>query len=355
MKIGLIGWPNSGKTTVFNALTRGNADVTPYADSRGDINRALIPVEDERVVRLEALYNPRKTVPAVVETADFPGFSAESGERGAFDAPAAARLREIDALAFVLRNFPLDPLAEPDPLEDLARLEEELLLADLLLAENRLGRIAEQLRRGRKTRELDYERKTLESLIAYFSEGRPPREFELAPDAARLVRGFRLFALKPRLAVLNSDEAGFGSGRALLEEIGGRLPVTEFSGRFEMELARLEPEDARLFMEDMGVTESARERLLRLAFRTLGYINFFTVGSDEVRAWTLREGETALGAAGTIHSDLARGFIRAERFSYDDLMTSGSEKAVRENGRFSLEGRDYVVRDGDILNIRFNV
>lgn len=355
MKIGLIGMPNSGKTTIYNALTKQTAEVTPYADSRTEPHIAVVPVEDERVDRLTSMYHPRRTVRASVDFIDFAGLAEGAAKDGSFSARATALLRECDALALVLRVFAHPTMEAPEPLRELERLEEELLLADLILVENRLERIDAQLKRVRSTRQLELEGKTLRVFQAHLMESRPLRELDLTPDESKLTRGFRLFTLKPYLAVLNSDEAGFGRHADLLEAIKSRYPVVEFSGQFEMELAGLGEEDARMFMADMGISASARERLLRLAYMTVGCISFFTVGQDEVRAWNILNGDTALDAAGAIHSDLARGFIRAERFAYEDLISSGSEKSVREQGRMSLEGRNYLVRDGDILNIRFSV
>ncbi|MCJ7679995.1 MAG: DUF933 domain-containing protein, partial [Candidatus Aminicenantes bacterium] len=216
-------------------------------------------------------------------------------------------------------------------------------------------RIEHQMKNSRGANPLLREKNTFIKLRDHLSNSRPLRELNLNPDEEKLVRGYRFLTKKPFLVVLNSDESGFGRNERCLEDLGKRHNTVEFAGKFEMELSRLSEEDSRLFMEDMGIPESARDRMLRLAYRTLGYISFFTVGKDEVRAWDILSGQTALEAAGTIHSDLARGFIRAERFSYDDLISTGSEKSVRENGRLSLEGKEYVVHDGDILSIRFNV
>jgi ribosome-binding ATPase YchF (GTP1/OBG family) len=177
----------------------------------------------------------------------------------------------------------------------------------------------------------------------------------LSPDEERMVRGFQFLTKKPLMAILNSDEARYGKNEPMLAEISKTCRVIEFAGKFEMELSRLDEDEAGLFMEDMGIRESAYRRLTTLAYETLGYISFFTVGSDEVRAWNVRDGNTALDAAATIHSDLARGFIRAECFSYRDFLQCGSEKGVRETGLFRLEGKEYRVQDGDILSIRFNV
>ena len=200
------------------------------------------------------------------------------------------------------------------------------------------------------------EEKLLRRIVDHLSGNRAISELDLDSEQEKIVRGFQFFTQKPLAVILNSDESGFGKNSDLLSEIEKKHRVIEFAGKFETELSALnDPEEEKLFMADVGIQESARDRLTRLAYGLLGNISFFTVGSDEVRAWNIHEGNTALDAAGTIHSDLARGFIRAECFTYDDLMVLGSEKAVREKGLMKLEGKNYLVQDGNILSIRFNV
>jgi GTP-binding protein YchF len=355
MKIGLVGLPNSGKTTIFNALTRGYAEVTPYSGGRIEPHLAVVEVRDERVNSLSSLYSPQKTIFATVDIIDFAGLSDNAARDGSYSPDAWAQMRNTDALALVLRHFDDETRPAPDPLREMERLEEEMVLADLILVENRLERIEHQMKRSRDTNLLLREKNLFIIMHDHLSDSRPLREMELNPEQEKLVRGFQFLTKKPFLVVLNSGESRFGGNLQLLEDLEKCYTAVEFAGKFEMELSRLDDEDSKLFMEDMGITESARERMIHMAYETLGYISFFTVGKDEVRAWNILSGQTALEAAGTIHSDLARGFIRAERFSYTDLITTGSEKSVRENGRFSLEGREYVVHDGDILSIRFNV
>ncbi len=355
MKIGLIGLPNSGKTTIFNALTGGNAEVTPYSGGLVEPHLAVVEVRDGRVDSLSSLYSPQKTVYTTVDIIDFAGLSENALKDGSFSADAWAQMRNTDALALVLRNFADETMTAPDPLRELERLEEEMVLSDLILAENRLERIEYQMKRSQNTNPLLREKSTVIKLRDHLSDSLPLRQLDLNPEEDKLARGYQFLTKKPFLVVLNSDESLFGKNHKLIEDLEKLHATVEFAGKFEMELSRLDDKDAKLFMEDMGIPESARDRMIRLAYNILGYISFFTVGKDEVRAWNIHSGQTALEAAGTIHSDLARGFIRAERFSYDDLITTGSEKSVRENGRFSLEGKQYVVHDGDILSIRFNV
>jgi ribosome-binding ATPase YchF (GTP1/OBG family) len=236
-------------------------------------------------------------------------------------------------------------------------LYDELLIADFMVVENRLERIEWSLQRGQKgTANLQREERTLKKVARHLEEGEPVWKLVLPPDEEKTIRGFHFFSGKPLAVVFNSDESSFGKNPKDLERIAESYPVIEFAGKFEMELSRLDEEDdASLFLEDMGISESARTRLTRAAYEMLGRISFYTVGEDEVRAWTIHKGDNALEAAGAIHSDLARGFIRAECFSTDDLLALGSEKKIKEMGRFRLEGKNYIVEPGDILSIRFSV
>ena len=356
MNIGLIGLPNSGKTTIFNALTRSQARVSAYANSKSEPNRAVVEVVDDRVEFLSAMYKPQKTTHAVIELIDFEGLTQGGARDGLVSSAAMGLIKNSDAIVLVVRNF-RDGLAEDlTPLKDLENLNEELMISDLIVAENRLERIEKATRRGKTTNLLQIEEKLLHRIIDHLSSDQPIRDLELDEMHAKMIRGFQFLTQKPMLVIVNSDEINFGKTRDLLKEIEKRHMVIEFAGKFEMELAQLnDPEDIELFMTDMGIQKSARDRLCSAAYELLGYISFFTVGTDEVRAWSIQKGQSALGAAGSIHSDLARGFIRAECISYDDLMAYGSEKQVSEKGLLRLEGKKYVVEDGNILNIRFNI
>ena len=325
------------------------------SNGKAEPNVAVVKVMDERVTRLSEIYHPRKTVYATVEFADFTGSSVDAGRGSAFSASAVGTIKAMDALTVVLRNFDDDFSGPPSPLEDLRHIEEELLLSDLIVVETRLERIDKGNQRGQRSEAVAREEKVLRKIQERLNENRPVRDIPLSPDEDRLIRGFQFLTGKRIMFVLNSDENRYGKSASLMEEVSRSRTVVEFAGKFEMELSRLDEEEAVLFMEDMGIRESAYLRLTALAYETLGYISFFTVGSDEVRAWNALDGETALDAAATIHSDLARGFIRAECFSYRDFLNCGTEKGVRDSGLFRLEGREYRVRDGDILSIRFNV
>jgi hypothetical protein len=354
MKIGLLGLPRSGKTTVFNALTKAKA---PMAHSNGktEPNISVVKVLDERVDRLSEIYDPRKTVYATVEFVDFVGLGEHAERKDIVSGAAMAMIKNMDALALVIRNFNDDLLGNPTPIEDVRKINEELILSDLIVVESRLERIENGYKRGQRTDALAREEKTLRRISEHLNRNQPVRDLELSAEEEKAVRGFQLLTKKPIMVILNSDETRFAKKRSLISEIEKTQRVIEFAGKFEMELSQLDEEEAMLFMEDMGIPESAYRRVTSLAYEILGYISFFTVGPDEVRAWNVRRGDTALDAAAVIHSDLARGFIRAECFSYEACLQYGSEKSIREKGLFRLEGKEYRVQDGDILSIRFNV
>jgi ribosome-binding ATPase len=355
MKIGFIGLPKSGKTTLFNALTGSAASVSAFSTGRVGPNLAAVKVGDERVTALSAIYRPKRIVYPTIDIVDLAGVSEEEARADAFSGDMMKLVRTCDALAVVLRGFGSDLLGDPTPLADMKKIEDELLIADLIIAEKRLEKIEAGLKKGQVTPALRAEEKVLCRVVEGLNAGRPVRELGLDTDGETLLRGFQFLTMKQALVILNSHEALFGRNSAVLAEIGERYRAVEFAGEFEMELSRLDEESARAFMEDMGIRESARDRLTALAYDALGYISFFTVGDDEVRAWNVRRNATAVEAAAAIHSDLARGFIAAECFKYEDLVAWGSEKAVKDKGKFLLAGRDYSVKDGDILSIRFNV
>ena len=355
MKIGFIGLPKSGKTTLFNALTGSYAAVSAYSTGKVGPNLAAVKVGDERVTALSAIYRPKRIVYPTIDIVDLAGVSEGDARSDAFSGDLMKVARSCDALAIVLRGFGSDLLGAPGPIADLKKIEDELLIADLIVAEKRLEKIEAGIRKGQATPALKAEEKVVRAVVDALNAGRPVRELDLDADGETMIRGFQFLTKKQALVILNSHEALFGKKGDLMEELGRRYRTVEFAGEFEMELTRLDEESARAFMEDLGISDSARDRLTALAYDALGYISFFTVGEDEVRAWNVRRDATAVEAAAAIHSDLARGFIAAECFRYDDLVAFGSEKAVKDKGRFLLAGKDYSVKDGDILSIRFNV
>lgn len=358
MKIALIGPPKSGKTTVFNALTASEHTTDKYAPPAEEANIGIVQVLDERITKLSELYKPKKTIYANIEFHDFPGIFAREGENP--ESAIYSGIKVCEAFVLILRAFEdseLDQLyGEADPMKVLGHFEDEMILTDMVIAEKRLEKIELGYKRGVKTPAIQIEEKALRRIIEQLQAGQSIREMELAPEEEKAVRGFQFFSAKPILILLNTSEDGYKEQEAALAAIHQRGFMAEvIAGKFEQELSLLEPEEAEMFMTDMGLESSIRDRLTTLCYSLLGLQSFFTVGEDEVRAWTIEKGTNAVNAAGKIHSDLARGFIRAECFNYNDIMTHGSEKVLREKGLFRLEGKDYTVKDGDILNIRFNV
>ncbi len=355
MEIGLIGLPNSGKTTIFNALTGRAAEVTAYADAASKPNVAVVDVIDERITRLSEMYKPQKTIYATVQFVDFAGLARDSAGKASFPDASIGMMRNVDTLALVVRNFTNVLEETPTPVSDIEQMETELLISDLIICEKRLEKIELSHKRGQKTPASQLEENILQKILDCLNDGRHIAELELGRDEQKMMSGFQFLTAKPLLIVLNSSEDMFGKNQELLKEIGEKHAAIEFAGTFEMELSSLDDDERQLFMEDMGIKKSARDRLKGSAYKISSSISYFTVGTDEVRAWNIQEGQSAVEAAGVIHSDLARGFIRAECFSYDDLIECGSEKGVHDKGRFRLEGKDYIVKDGDILAIRFSV
>ena len=343
MKSGIIGGPGSGKTTVFEALT-GNFQET---GRRGDDRIAAIRVPDPRVDVLAGMYTPQKTTYAQVEYL-LPGKGLEKDGSKVGSSWTAAR--DCDALIHVVRNFSSYGLAEPTPLEDVNRIDQELILNDFMVAEKRLERLNLDQKRGRKSDA--EERALLEACISTVENNTPLRRRpELA--SAPLLRGFAFLSSKPMLVLFNNadeddclpDITGEGSNEL-------RLAIR---GKLEHELAQMSPEEAAEFLKEFDIPTSAKDRIIAKSYELLGLISFFTVGEDEVKAWTIRKHTAAINAAEAIHTDLKKGFIRAEVLAYDDLITAGSYAAARKSGTVRLEGKDYEVQDGDILHVRFNV
>ncbi len=358
MRIGLFGFPTTGKTTLFRLATGA---VVPAHVGRGEALVGVARVTDERLDRLAEMYRPKKVTPATVEYADLGG--VEKGE--AAEALPLEQLRMVDALAHVVRAFRDDAIPHSegavDPARDVATMETELILGDHTIAERRIEKLEALVKKAHKEddrKELEVLRRCLEVL----ERETPLREIDLSDEDARRLRGYTFLSLKPLLIVVNADEddaprlaqgpAAFG-----LEGIVGKphTEVVALSAKIEAEIAQLDARDAAAFQADLGITEPALVRMIHASYHLLGRISFFTVGDDECRAWTIREGTAARTAAGVIHSDIERGFIRAELVPYDDLIAAGNWAACRDRGTLRLEGKDYVLRDGDVVNFRFNV
>lgn len=361
MNIGIIGLPNSGKTTVFNALTRGQAETAGFAGGRFEVHTAVVNVPDPRLDWLYEHLRPPRKVHAQVTYNDIAGLERGAGERG-FSGALLNAISANDALLLVVRAFE-DPNVphldgSVDPLRDWKAVEAELVLNDLLLVERRLERIAGELHKQNLPRvrreELEAERAFLERLRAHLEAGRPLRSLELSPEEEKGIRQFAFLSLKPLLVVINlGDEQPEPDLSAF--QVGQRAAVTTTRGRLEAELAAMNPDEAAEFMRAYGLKELSLERIIRLSYELLGLKTFFTFNEKEVRAWTVPREATALEAAAAIHSDIARGFIRAEVIHVDDLKAAGSVAEARRRGLIRLEGKEYIVRDGDILTIRFKV
>ncbi|NJD29860.1 MAG: redox-regulated ATPase YchF [Chloroflexi bacterium] len=365
MQIAIVGLAASGKTTVFNTLTRGHAETGGYGALT--LNVGVVKVPDDRLDRLAEIFKPKKVVHADVTYVDLPAPPAShEGHVGTEELPAEhlARLRESDALLHVVRAFDDPSVPHPegsvDPARDVERLDLEFILADLAIVERRLERLGTAGRHGTPAEREANEREEaiLERLKVELEVGRPIRDAGLAEDEAKAIRGFRFLTEKPVLVLLNVGE-GDPSAAALVERIGASYDhrsamVEGLSAKIEMELGELEPDEAAAFMAELGIAESGLERVIRLSYRLLGLISFLTAGPDEVRAWPVPDGSTAVDAAAAIHTDLAKGFIRAEVVAYEDLVALGSTAEARRHGRLRSEGRTYRVRDGDVIEILFS-
>jgi GTP-binding protein YchF len=359
MKLGILGLPQSGKTTIFNALTGGSKPVGHTAGGgRFEVNQAVVDVPDQRVDRLSAMFKPRKTIYAQVSYADVAGLEEGAGKAG-FSGPLVNQLSQMDGLIHVVRAFQNPGVPHPagsvDPARDLRALEIDLLLNDLVAVERKLERLNDELRKGGVKDKTAAQRDLalFTRLHEALSAETPLREVELPAEEGRSLSSYGFLTRKPLLTVFNvgDEEAEVAAGAADGRPHTGAVSLR---GRLEMEIAQLSPEDAAAFLADYGIAEPSLRRMIRLSYDLLGLQSFFTVGEDEVRAWTVKRGATAPEAAGEVHTDLREGFIRAEVFSYDALMEAGGTAEVKARGKFRLEGKEYIVQDGDILNIRFS-
>jgi len=352
MKLGIIGFPQSGKTTMFNALTRGSAPTTASA-GRVEIHTGVVDVPDVRVDKLSAMFKPRKTIHAKVTYADIAGLDSGAAKSG-LAGPLLNQLTQMEGLIHVVRCFPDESVPHPsgsvDPARDIGSMNGELLLNDLIAVERKLERLVEERKKGGTDKVLN-ERQTVlfTRLHEILSADKPLRGVEISAEEEKFLSGFGLLTRKPILVLLN-----LGEGQAAPQlEAGG--PVIALQGKLEMEIAQLPPEDAELFMSEYGIQELSLNRMISASYDLLDQQSFFTVGEDEVRAWTTRRHATAVEAAGEIHTDLAHGFVRAEVVAYQDLIELGGMNEAKTKGKLRLEGREYIVKDGDIVHIRFNV
>jgi GTP-binding protein YchF len=359
LRAALIGFPSSGKTTLFQLMT--SARDAPRG--KGDVNIGISKVPDARLDRLTAMYNPRKRVPATVEFTDIVA-AARTSAQALVD---VAGYKNADALVHVVRAFRDASVPHPsgsiDPARDAQAMEDALILADLGVAERRLERIDKDLKKGRSA-ELEKERDLVHRCQKALEEGRPLRSLELTGDDLKRLSGFQFLSAKPLLLVINLDEADLADVGSTIEKAAEKTGLTAFLAhaatravalctKIELEISQLEGDDAKAFLADLGLNESGLDRVIRTSYDLLGYMSFFTVGEDECRAWSIRRGTSAQLAAGEIHTDIQRGFIRAEVVAYDALIARGSMAVCREHGEVRLEGKEHVVQDGDIINFRF--
>lgn len=352
MKVGIVGFARSGKTTVFNALTGARAEVGAFGSR--DANVAVIKAPDARVDRLAEMYKPKKVTYAEFQFVDIAPNESAGGDR-ALNPAALTLLKNAEALVHVVRAFENDavihPLASVDPARDARALEEELQLSDLIIIEKRIERLEKEHKK-------DQELQTLTKAREHIEAGNPLRTLELSAAELREIKGFEFLSLKPMMLLGNYGEAAIGSEdpaglHAVAEALG--LVHVDLCGEMEMEVAQLPEEERAGFREELGLGEESRTRFLQAAYDMLGLMSFLTAGEPEVRAWTIPKNTRAADAAGVIHSDIQRGFIRAEVIGYDDLVAAGSATKAKEAGHARLEGRDYIVRDGDVILFRFNV
>jgi GTP-binding protein YchF len=352
MKAGIIGLPSVGKTTIFNVLTQGKAAAGPAASRRLEPNLGMVKVPDARLDFLSSKFNPEKTTYATVEFVDVQGLVRGKGQD-----MALAPLRTVDALLHIVRVFQDDSVPHSDgsvdPERDRRNLDYELMLADIASIEKRLERLEKDLKKI-KNAALEKEFAYLQRAKAWLESEKPLREVEISDEEKKLVKGFAFLSEKPMIYVENLGEDQLD--RLRHPDVHGTLrPNTEqtvICGKLEAEMAELPPEELKSFLSDYGLTESGAERLIRTTYRLLGLISFFTVGEEECRAWTIVRGTNAQNAAGVIHTDLADHFIRAEVCHYDDFVKYQTMQALKEKGLLRLEGKEYQVKDGDIMTVR---
>ena len=364
MKLGIVGLPNVGKSTLFNAITNAGADSANYPFCTIDPNVGVVTVPDERLDFLRDMYAPKKYTPAVIEFVDIAGLVRGASKGEGLGNKFLSNIRATDAIVHVVRCFDDEDVVHveggADPRRDIEIINLELVMADMEMAERRIDK-AKKAAKGDK--KFLHEAEIFEGLLAHLNDGRTARSYECSDEDKALIATSELLSLKPVIFAANMDEAGFAAGfesnayyndvKAYADEDGSLvLPIC---AKTEQEIAQLDEEDRLLFLEELGMKESGLDRLIQCSYSLLGLISYLTAGSDEVRAWTIINGTKAPQAAGKIHTDFERGFIRAEVVSFEDLKACGTMAAAREKGLIRSEGKDYVMKDGDVVTYRFNV
>jgi len=357
MELGIIGLSQSGKTTLFNALTRGDVP-TGISGGKVEVHTAVIDVPDPRVDALTALFEPKKVVHAKVTYADIAGLEGKASQ-GGISGPLLNTLAQMDGFIHVVRHFanPSVPHLEGnvDPLRDLANMESELILNDMILVERKLERLEAERKRGGVGRDkalVERETVLFEKISSLLSDEVPLRNESFTEDEEKMLSSYGFLSRKPQLIVVNQSEE---QTPIEIKTPYANTKVVHIPAKLEMEIAQLPEEDAAIFLKEYGIDEPSLNRFIRLSYELIGLLSFFTAGEKEVHAWTVRKGATAPEAAGAIHSDMEKGFIRAEVISFKDLAALGSFAEARNQGKLRLEGKKYIIQDGDVIEIRFNV
>jgi len=359
MQIGIVGLPFSGKTTFFQTLTETHIDTASM--QRREANQAIVKVPDERLDYFTEVFNPRKKVNATIEIVDFAGVQKKEGSGATFDTAFMTKVRTNDALIHVVRGFADESIPHVngsiDILRDIRQLEDEFILSDLAFCETRLEKLALDIQKNKNRELAQKEKAIIEHWHQTLQDEKPLRTIDFSDEEWKYIRNYQLLSAKPLLVALNLDEGEISKANMITSNIrdsfnGKNIFIEPFFAKIEMELVQLEPDEKAVFMEEYGLTESALSRLIKSAYSLLGVISFFTVGEDECRAWTIKQGSTAQEAAGTIHTDFFNKFIRAEVVSYNDFVECGTFAKCKEKGVFRLEGKEYIVNNGDILHVR---